>query len=67
MVNSFAPNAYIKEVKVVSIIRIATLIGSGTAEDPTRDGFEYWDQEGNLLFVTEANTVHEIIFSPVKN
>lgn len=44
-----------KEVKTIPIIRITTDIGKGTTTEPHRTGFEYWDMDGNLLFVTEAD------------
>lgn len=44
-----------KEVKTIPIIRITTDIGKGTATEPYRTGFEYWDTKGKLLFVTEAD------------
>ncbi len=45
---------YNKEIKRIPIIRVTTDIGSGTETDPFRLGFEYWDMDGKLLFITEA-------------
>ena len=46
-------SGYIKEAKIIPIIKIRTLIGDGTEENPIREGFEYWDMNGNFLFIGE--------------
>ena len=44
----------VKKAKIIPVIQIATKRGIGTEEDPIRDAMEYWDVNGNLLFVTDA-------------
>ncbi len=43
-----------KKAEVIQVIKLVTEIGNGTDKDPYRAGIEYWDTDGNLLFVTEA-------------
>lgn len=43
-----------RKAEVIQVIKLVTEIGTGTNKDPYRAGIEYWDTDGNLLFVTEA-------------
>lgn len=56
----------VKKVEVVSVIRVVTPIGAGTHEDPRRDGLQYYDMDGNLLFVTDADEQVKITYHPIK-
>lgn len=56
---------HIKEVKAVTLIRIATYIGRGTEKDPSRIGFLYYDFDGNLIAITEASEKHKGVYKNV--
>ena len=43
-----------RKAEVIPVIKLVTEIGKGTDNDPYRAGIEYWDTDGNLLFVTDA-------------
>lgn len=51
-----------RETKIIKVIRIVTEIGDGSQNNPYRDGIEFWDEEGNLLFITEANEKMAVTF-----
>lgn len=46
-------NNSVKEAKVVSVVQVEAKIGTGTKEDPVRNAIQYWDLEGNLLFILD--------------
>lgn len=56
----------VKKAKIIPVIQIATTRGTGTEEDPVRDALEYWDIEGNLLFVRDSKRTTKIIDEPVQ-
>jgi len=35
--------------EVILVIKTESIRGAGTKEDPTRNVFQYWDLNGNLL------------------
>ena len=43
----------VKKVKVISVVQVEAKIGTGTKEDPVRNAIQYWDLEGNLLFILD--------------
>lgn len=54
-----------RQVDLIQVIRIAVKIGKGTDDDPVRDGLEYWDTEGRLLFQGEAKRKTKVTFEPM--
>ena len=44
-------NNSVKKAKVISVVQVEAKIGTGTKEDPVRNAIQYWDLEGNLLFI----------------
>ena len=44
----------VSEAKIIPVIQIATMGGTGTEDDPVREVLEYWDVNGKLLFVLDA-------------
>lgn len=54
----------VKEAKIIPVIQIKTLRGAGTEEDPIRDAMEYWDTNGNLLFVVDAKKEITVNYLP---
>lgn len=57
-----------KKAEAVTLIKVVTEIGKGVEGDPIRDGIQYWDTEGNLLFeidaVKENNVTYEALPKP---
>ena len=47
------------KAEVMQVIKTIGLIGEGTAKDPARYIYQYWDFEGNLL--AEHDTLEEAI------
>lgn len=54
----------VKKAKIIPVIQIATKRGIGTEEDPIRDAMEYWDVNGNLLFVTDVKKEITVNYVP---
>ncbi len=48
----------LKSVKVISFIEIESAVGKGTKEDPVRIAKQYWDFDGNLIFVVDATELN---------
>lgn len=48
LVSSVVPRGT-DEACVIKVIRTKALLGAGTANDPVRYVYQYWDFEGNLL------------------
>lgn len=48
LVSSVVPRGT-DEACVIKVIRTKALLGAGTANDPIRHIYQYWDFEGNLL------------------
>lgn len=46
-------NNSVKKAKVISVVQVEAKIGTGTKEDPVRNAIQYWDLEGNLLFILD--------------
>jgi len=43
----------VRTAQTVELIKVVTKAGSGTKEDPVRYVDQYWDKEGNLIFVVD--------------
>ena len=42
-----------REAKIINVIAVQTVIGTGTDEDPKRVITEYWSWKGDLLAVND--------------
>jgi len=47
----------VKMAQTVELIKVAVRTGSGAKEDPVRYVDQYWDKEGNLIFVVDERKV----------
>lgn len=54
-----------RKVKVIQVICVPVKLGTGAEGDPIRDGIEFWDMNGNLLFTTGAEEVLISDFVPI--
>lgn len=41
-------------VKLVSVIKEVSAVGTGTKEDPVREKVQYWGLDGTLLFAIDS-------------
>ena len=46
-----------RKVRVIRVICVPVRLGTGAEGDPIRDGIEFWDMNGNLLFTTDAEEI----------
>lgn len=53
-------------VRVIQVVLVPVQMGKGTDDDPIRDGIEFWDMDGNLLFRTDATIVCDERLVPTK-
>lgn len=47
--------------KIIPVIKITGMIGSGTEKDPVCSGVQYWDLEGNLIATLDPREAQEQI------
>ena len=51
------------KAEVMQVIKTESIIGLGTAIDPVRLIYQYWDFKGNLLAKHDTLNDNEVIFS----